>query len=257
MPRNKQPKILLIHGAWHGAWYWEKLFAPRLRELGHRVETMDLPGHGQAGSKRIPWYSVRDYANAVEKVIASSDRPVVLVGHSMGGLVTQKIMERRLPQLAGAALVASVPPAGTRDAVLRIFAKHPLRLLRAALTFDLFQLVRTPAIAHSLFYTADFPRQAVAENWKLVQSESYRAFLDMLALDLPDPKRVDPRLPKWIVGGELDVIFPPAAVAATARAYGVSAHIYPAMAHSLPLDTGWERVADDLSAWVKSLPGFA
>jgi pimeloyl-ACP methyl ester carboxylesterase len=37
---------ILVHGAWHGAWYWEKV-APLLRQAGHQVIPFDLPGHGQ------------------------------------------------------------------------------------------------------------------------------------------------------------------------------------------------------------------
>ena len=37
--------FVLIHGAWHGGWCWEKV-APLLEARGHRVLAPDLPGHG-------------------------------------------------------------------------------------------------------------------------------------------------------------------------------------------------------------------
>ena len=37
---------VLVHGAWHGSWCWEKV-VPLLEQAGHQVEALDLPGHGQ------------------------------------------------------------------------------------------------------------------------------------------------------------------------------------------------------------------
>lgn len=87
--------ILLIHGAWHGPWCWDA-FAGRLRERGHDVRAMRLRGHdGQPG--RI-WHRVRDYVEDVERAAAEFDRPPVLVGHSIGGLLVQKCLEQMPPQ---------------------------------------------------------------------------------------------------------------------------------------------------------------
>ena len=37
---------ILVHGAWAGGWCWDKV-VPLLKQAGHQVETLDLPGHGQ------------------------------------------------------------------------------------------------------------------------------------------------------------------------------------------------------------------
>lgn len=245
------PAILLVHGAWHGAWCWERQFAPRLRELGHQVITMNLPGHGGTpGSQRIGYPSVREYADAVEAAIERSPRPVVVAGHSMGGFTVQKLMERRPKNLAGAVLVAAAPHQGVINVVLHLLRTRPLELLRSVATLDLYYLVREPRFAHALFYSSGLDARSVEENWKPMTNESFRAFLDMIFLDLPKPKLADPALPKWVIGGELDVIFPPDIVHGTAKAYGVEAKLYRNMAHNLMLDVGWEQVAADFSDWV-------
>ena len=84
---------VLIHGAWHGAWCWERV-VPLLARAGHRVLAPDLPGHGR---DRTP---VRDvtlqaYADRVCRVLDEAAEPVVLVGHSMGGTVITEAAERR------------------------------------------------------------------------------------------------------------------------------------------------------------------
>lgn len=90
---------VLVHGAWMGQFAWE-LVAPRLEEAGHRVITLDLPGHGddQADPAGI---SLDSYRAAVLAALGDSG-DVVLVGHSMGGMVISAVAEaapERLRQL--------------------------------------------------------------------------------------------------------------------------------------------------------------
>lgn len=253
-PEAAAPTLLLVHGAWHGAWCWEQQFAPWLRERGHRVETLDLPGHGRPGPGPIGWYSIRDYVDAVALRLARMGGPVVVAGHSMGGFVVQKLLERRPPELAGAALVAAATPRGVLGVTMKLLRERPWDFLMANLHRDLYRLVRTPAFAHELFYSETLPEDVVRRHWQSLSSESFRAFLDMLGMDAPRPKRADPTLPKFVIGGERDVIFPPGIVRRNAAAYGVEARIYPGMAHNLMLDPGWEQVAAELSDWVRRIP---
>ncbi len=78
--------IALVHGSYHGAWCWDRL-APELEALGHRVIAADLPVSD-------PSLGASAYADAVIEAIATMPEPV-LVGHSMGGLVTPIVAARR------------------------------------------------------------------------------------------------------------------------------------------------------------------
>jgi pimeloyl-ACP methyl ester carboxylesterase len=74
--------LVLVHGAWHGAWCWERVI-PHLKQRGVSVRTVELP------SVDAPFESAMDLscdAAAVRAVIDSS-APVVLCGHSYGGMV--------------------------------------------------------------------------------------------------------------------------------------------------------------------------
>jgi len=68
--------FVLVHGAWHGAWCWEKVIA-HLHHLGHQAVAVDLPGSD-------PTASFDDYARVVLAAAEGLDDPI-LVGHSMGG----------------------------------------------------------------------------------------------------------------------------------------------------------------------------
>ena len=75
----------LVHGAWHGAWCWDRLI-PELEQRGHRAVVMDLPvdqpGHGLA-----------DYAKVVEGAMPEGD--TILVGHSLGATVIPLVAAAR------------------------------------------------------------------------------------------------------------------------------------------------------------------
>jgi pimeloyl-ACP methyl ester carboxylesterase len=84
--------FLLVHGAWHGSWSWEKV-VPLLEEAGHEVVTPDLPGHGDHGTP-VSEVTLQRYAGRVSEALEERSEPVVLVGHSMGGLVISEAAER-------------------------------------------------------------------------------------------------------------------------------------------------------------------
>lgn len=87
-----QPKIyMLVHGAWHGAWSWKKV-VPLLEAKGNKVLAIDLPGHGE---DKTPAASVTlgDYVQQVVHIVNAQTGPVILVGHSMAGIVIAQAAE--------------------------------------------------------------------------------------------------------------------------------------------------------------------
>ncbi len=84
---------VLIHGAWHGSWCWDRV-VPLLEKEGHKVEAPDLPGHGK-DTTPIREVSLQAYADSVCKILDAQSDPVVLVGHSMGGIVISQAAEYR------------------------------------------------------------------------------------------------------------------------------------------------------------------
>ena len=85
--------FVLVHGAWHGAWCWEKV-VPLLEEASHAVVVPDLPGHG-GDDTPISQLSMQDYADRVIRAVDEAAEPVTLVGHSMGGIVASLVAEAR------------------------------------------------------------------------------------------------------------------------------------------------------------------
>ena len=80
-------RILLVHGAFAGGWCWEPAL-PGLRDGGHTVETIDLPGAGQ-DTTPVAEVTLEAYAKKICRAL-SEGPPAILAGQSMGGMaVTQ------------------------------------------------------------------------------------------------------------------------------------------------------------------------
>ncbi len=77
----------LVHGGFHGAWCWDRLIPP-LAACGHDAVAMDLPIDD-------PDATLLDYVGAVVDALDGVEEPVVLVGHSMGGLVIPHVARSR------------------------------------------------------------------------------------------------------------------------------------------------------------------
>ncbi|WP_405883524.1 alpha/beta hydrolase [Streptomyces sp. NBC_01136] len=79
---NIRSTVLLVHGAWHGAWCWEK-FAPELAALGWNVVTVDLPSSSADPDNTAGMY---DDAREIRRRLDGISGPVTVLAHSYGGL---------------------------------------------------------------------------------------------------------------------------------------------------------------------------
>jgi pimeloyl-ACP methyl ester carboxylesterase len=102
------PPLLLLHGFGGSAWNFTEL-APLL--AGHRLILPDLPGQG--GSAPLPAPSLAGFADALAGLL---DRPALVVGHSMGGVVALRLAERHPGLVSGLVLAA---PAGISSSTRR------------------------------------------------------------------------------------------------------------------------------------------
>src|SRR6516165_10831425 len=84
--------FVMIHGSWHGGWAWQGV-ERHLSAKGHRAHAPTLPGHGP-GAMRLG-VTHQDCVRAVVAHIQGLGlEDVILVGHSFGGSVVQKVAEQ-------------------------------------------------------------------------------------------------------------------------------------------------------------------
>ena len=246
--------LLFVHGAWHAAWCWDENFLGFFAEKGYRTLALSLRNHGNSYKKNPRTCSVADYVSDVASVANSLPAQPVVIGHSMGGLVVQKYLEKH--SAPAGVLLASIPVSGARRGLFRIVKRHPLQFARASLTGKSLRALSTPQSVRDNFYSAGTPESDIARYTALLDEEYFgRQTVDLTMLSLPKPQRVT--TPLLVLGAERDACFSQDEIRETARAYGREAEIFPDMGHNMMLEPGWAAVAARIHLWLETRDLYA
>jgi pimeloyl-ACP methyl ester carboxylesterase len=207
--------LLFIHGTLFTAACWDAHFLDYFAAHGYASHAVNLRGHGKSeGREKLRWTRIADFVDDVANVVRELPGPPVLIGHSMGGFIIQKYLEDHAAPAA--VLLSSPSPAGLLPTAMRIARRHPLTFAKVNLTLSLRPLTAAPQLAREVFFSTDLPDEQFLEYWKQMQEDSFAAFADMVALDLPRPARV--KTPLLVLGAALDHMIGAREIEATGRA---------------------------------------
>jgi pimeloyl-ACP methyl ester carboxylesterase len=248
---TRRPPLLFIHGGYCDSWCWEPHFLPWFAAKGWPAYALSLRGHGASeGADALFLAGLDDYVADVEHVVARLPAQPVLVGHSMGAAICERMMATR--PVRGAALLAPVPPAGLLPVAARLAAMHPSYLSHMAgldptrLTEDVLRVLRP------FYFSEQVDREILAEATTHLSGESPRALFD-LALRLHWALPHGSQSPVLVMGAADDRIAIPEDVRATAAHHRVEANILPGMGHMLMLEPEWENAAQAIAKWAATL----
>jgi pimeloyl-ACP methyl ester carboxylesterase len=105
-----KPSIVLVHGAWGDGAHWKHVI-PVLVDSGYTVRAV-----------QNPLSSLKDDVEKTKDIVASLPGPVLLVGHSYGGVVITEVGNE--PNVAGLVYVAAFAP-DTDETVQQLFELNP------------------------------------------------------------------------------------------------------------------------------------
>jgi pimeloyl-ACP methyl ester carboxylesterase len=241
--RPGAPALLLLHGAACGPWVWEEGFAARLAAAGHPVFA---PGFHR-GSAAAP-AGIADFAEDARAALAAIRRPAVLLGHSLGGLVAQRLLPE--PAVLGCALLAPVPPEGLAWSNWRLaMADPPLWRAVARMTEPTGPAVEAPLLRRALFSEA-LPDAVAMRHLGRMGGESRVALLEA--------QGPQPIAPAWglgkpcvVHGARRDRLIPADAVVRTAAWHAAPFALHDGIGHLMMLDAGREELADRLIGWLE------
>jgi len=244
--QNPTP-LLFIHGTLHTAACWDVYFLDYFAQHGYTSHALNLRGHGNSeGRAKLRWTRIADFVEDVANTVQQFPSSPILIGHSMGGFIIQKYLEDH--DAPAAVLLSSASPAGLLPTAIRTARRQPWAFVKVNLTMSLLPMIATPELVGEAFFSKDLPRELLLEYWKQTQDDSFRAFLDMVALDLPNPAKV--KTPLLVLGAARDNMIGPREIEATARAYNTQSEIIPDVAHNSMLEQRWQTVAERILIWL-------
>jgi pimeloyl-ACP methyl ester carboxylesterase len=116
-PGNKPATFVLVHGAWHGGWCWQRV-NERLTAQGHRVFAPTLTGVCERSHLDSPSVNLSTQIRDVVNEIRWKDlENVVLVGHSYGGMVISGVAEQVASKIASIVYLDAFVPADGQSLV--------------------------------------------------------------------------------------------------------------------------------------------
>ena len=233
---SDSPPLLFLHGLGHAAWcyaeHWQEAAAAR----GYSSYALSYRGHGGSGGQNdLRRATLRDYVHDVLQVITTLPQPPVVIAHSLGTLVAQRLLQR-YPARAGV-LMTLIPAGGIPGTVVQGMRRKPVDFTKAVLGATL------RFSADDLF--SDLPPEVARGYVSRIGRESPWAQYAMLR-----PERLGPLLcPVLVVGAEDDRLVAAADVERCARALGTQPLWVPG-GHDVMLDGSWPDVLDTILDWV-------
>ncbi len=253
--------IVLIHGLWVTALSWER-WVSRYQARGYRVLAPHWPGVdagvGQlrGDPSQITGIGVTEIADHYDRIIRDLGRPPVVIGHCLGGLVAQILLDRGL----GAAGV-SIDPAPARGVV-----SLPFATLKAASPVP-----RNPASRHQAVtltarrfhnaLTSTFDDQQAAAAYERYYVPAPRRVIyqvSFASITRRPATRVDftsgNRAPLLLIADGNDRMFPAPYTRSASRKYRTSTAVtsykeFPGRSHLTTCEPGWEHLADYALRW--------
>jgi non-heme chloroperoxidase len=255
--------VVFVHGLWLSASSWQP-WVDLFQENGYAPIAPEWPGtpespeDARAQKDQIPPTGITEVTDHFAKIIGELPRKPIVIGHSFGGLIVQKLLAADLAVGAVAIDpapikgVLNLPPSALR--VASVALRNPANRNRAvALTAPEFRY----GFGNEL---SGRESEELYQRWA-IPTPGRPLFEAAFANFVPNsPAKVDTRKekrgPLLVTAAQKDHTVPPAISHATVKLYRHSSAVtdfqqFAGRGHSLTIDNGWREVADAVLAWLK------
>lgn len=233
------PPILFLHGIFVGAWCWHN-FLKDFAEHGYDAWAISFRGHGR--SSRGSAFGLNDFVAdaqaAVDEIKRVTGQMPIVVGHSMGALVLQRLMLRR--KLAGAVLMCAMPPQGLLPLALSNWCLRPLQMLELGQLMLQQQHLKPEQFKFGMFAQPIDDESLKRYALKTV-AEAPRLWGDLMQGSMCTPWLKN--CPMALIAASDDHLVPPAVTQMSAMTYGIPIHWLDGFGHGLMLERDWQQAA--------------
>ena len=298
----EKPVLAFLHGSFHASWCWSEKYMPYFAELGYPCVAFSLQGTGgtptvEEGAKKVKISShvadldaflkgLSDYEDGDDDakynlgLELGKNPPIALLGHSFGGLTIMKWLEQYYDEdtednaknqsinLAGVALMCSVPPSGNGKMTMRFLRRSLRDSWKITAGFVLKKAITDKQICRDLFFGGTDDNGVSDED-----IERYQSYFDRdttATIDLGDLSRRLPsaradkesgqapfakKLPHpLVIAASDDFIVDEEGSRETAAYFGLEqGPVIVDSPHDIMLGNKWKNGADAILEWVQGL----
>ena len=143
--------FILVHGSWHGGWCWDSV-ALLLAGSGHVVHAPDLAGLGDDRTD-LAAVTLAGWRDQIVALVDAAVEPVVLVGHSRGGIVISEVAEARPEKIARLVYLAAFLLRDGESVARMMRAEGSSLILPNLIVFEdgISSIVRREALAETFY----------------------------------------------------------------------------------------------------------
>ncbi len=249
-PKNRRFRtpIVMQHGMWHGAWCW-RLWQELLAEWGWESWAHSLPGHANSPVQRpLALCTLDYYLSFLRAEIERQPRRPILMGHSMGGALTQWYLKYVGDDLPAAVLVAPwVSHSMFKDGLVDLIRRDPLCALLMMRSWDATPMTRNPYRAAQTLIS----KQAVCSPEQLYANLGPESVLVLYQHNPPfwsPPEKV--RTPMLWLAGEQDAVLNEPAERRSAAHYKADYVVAEKAGHNLMMEHNYRETALTIHNWL-------
>lgn len=255
---QKSKTIVLIHGNFVNNTSWAE-WKNYYEQKGYKVYSPANPGHdgnpAELRSKVHPGLTGTGFIDVVkniEKLINTLPEKPLIIGHSMAGMATLKLVEMGVASagvsIDGAPPKNVFPPFQTLKTVLPAFGFF---------SSNKYFMGSTRWYDYAFFNTIPAAEKVKAFE-KFAVPESYKVSRELVLNSFSNIDFKKPHAPILFIGGGSDNIFPPGLTKSIAARYKdansqVDVKIFEGKSHFICGEPGWEKVADYILDWYENL----
>jgi pimeloyl-ACP methyl ester carboxylesterase len=247
--RRFETPIVMQHGMWHGAWCWQ-LWQELFAEWGWETHAHSLPGHAGSPTQRpIPRCTLDYYLSFLKTEVERLPRRPVLMGHSMGGALTQWFLKYVADDLPAAVLVAPwVSHSMFEDGFVQLFTYDPVGVLLMTLSWDATPMKRAGAGSAVRFLVGPDAAVPLDELQPKLGRESVIVLYQHNPPFWHPPERVNtPML--WIAGEDDPLLVEPAERRSAAH-YGADYIVAERARHNVMMEHNYRQTAEVIHHWL-------
>ncbi|MEY9857037.1 pimeloyl-ACP methyl ester carboxylesterase [Catenulispora sp. GAS73] len=255
--------VIFIHGLWLHATSWE-LWTELFQHEGYAPSAPGWPGdpdtveEARANPESIADHGIDDVVEHYAAIIRELPVPPILIGHSFGGMIAQKLLGQNLAAAAVAIDAAQIKgvlplPLSALRATLPVFKNPGNKHKAVSLTAEQFRFAFGNAVSPEESNT-------LYERWSIPAPGKPLFEAAAANFNPHSPAKVDTanenRGPLLLMTGGKDHTVPEAVTRATLKQYRHSEAVtdltdFPDRGHSLTIDSGWREVADTALRWLR------